>query len=130
MAKLEDLNYAGFAFAYLEDGVQFTSTSTATCCCTPQIVEYMRSVIVASELICYSSTFHLTQPSLFLYQQTIHHLFLVWEMKSSRPLLNLSENASTVFVIPISLNTNARKPSQNHPTLVRRPSASHPPVLL
>ena len=54
MTKLESLNYAGFAFAYLEDDLQFTSTSTATCCATPQIMEYIRSVIIASELFMIS----------------------------------------------------------------------------
>ena len=49
---IESLHYTGFAFAYLEDDVQFTSTFTATCCATPQILEYIRSVIVACVIEC------------------------------------------------------------------------------
>ena len=55
----------------LEDDVQFTSTSTATCCCNTQIVEYLRSIIVASELFTYLSLPY----SHSIFQQTIHHLY-------------------------------------------------------
>ena len=49
MARLENMGYAGFAIAYLGDDVQFASTSTATSCAIPRFVDYIRSVIVASE---------------------------------------------------------------------------------
>ena len=47
MAQLEGLQYSGFAFAYMEDDIQFASTSTASSCATPQLMDYLRSVIVA-----------------------------------------------------------------------------------
>ena len=49
MARLESMGYAGFAVAFLGDDVQFASTSTAASCATPRFVDYIRSVIVASE---------------------------------------------------------------------------------
>ena len=48
MAELEDLGYSGFAFAYMDDDVQFTGTSTAAECATPKLLDYLQSVIVAS----------------------------------------------------------------------------------
>ena len=54
MAQLESLQYAGFAFAYLDDHVEFASTSTAASCATPQFIDYVRSVIVASKYIIYA----------------------------------------------------------------------------
>ena len=47
ISELENLGYAAFAFGYFEDDVQFTSTPTAHCCASSQIVEYLHSVIVA-----------------------------------------------------------------------------------
>ena len=47
--RIEDLSYAAFAFGYFEDDVQFTSTSAASCCASPQIIEYLHSVIIAGE---------------------------------------------------------------------------------
>ena len=49
MGELESLQYAGFAFAYCEDCVEFASTSSATSCGTAQFIDYLRSVIVASK---------------------------------------------------------------------------------
>ena len=49
MAELEDLGYSGFACAYIDDDVQFTSTSPAAECATPKLLDYLRSVIVASK---------------------------------------------------------------------------------
>lgn len=51
MGDLEDLNYSGFAFAFMEDDVQYASTSTAASCASPKFVDYLRSVIVASMCI-------------------------------------------------------------------------------
>ena len=51
MGKLESLQYAGVAFAYGDDHVGFASTSSAAMCATPQLIDYMRSVIVASKYI-------------------------------------------------------------------------------
>ena len=49
MGELEELQYSGFAFAYMDDDVQYASTSTASSCATPNFVDYLHSVIVASE---------------------------------------------------------------------------------
>ena len=49
MSELENLGYAAFAFGYFEDDIQFTSTPTAHCCASSQIIEYLHSVIVAGE---------------------------------------------------------------------------------
>lgn len=49
ITELENLGYAAFAFGYFEDDVQFTSTSTAKCCASPQIIEYLHAVIIAGK---------------------------------------------------------------------------------
>ena len=49
MAQLEGLQYSGFAFTFMDDDIQFASTSTASSCVTPQLMDYLRSVIVASK---------------------------------------------------------------------------------
>ena len=48
MAQLEGLQYSGFAFAFMDDDIQFASISTASSCVTPKLMDYLRSVIVAS----------------------------------------------------------------------------------
>ena len=49
MAQLYGLRYSGFVFAYMEDDIQFASTSTASPCANPQLMDYLHSVIVASK---------------------------------------------------------------------------------
>ena len=49
MAQLEGLQYIESAFAYMEDDIQFASTSTASPCANPQLMDYLHSVIVASK---------------------------------------------------------------------------------
>ena len=49
MAQLEGLQYSEFAFAFMDDDIEFASTSTASSCITPQLMDYLRSVIVASK---------------------------------------------------------------------------------
>lgn len=47
MCKLEDLHYSGFAYAYMNDDIQYARTSNASECATPKFVDYLRSAIVA-----------------------------------------------------------------------------------
>ena len=46
---MDELGYAAFSFGFLEDDVQFTSTSTARCCATSKMLQYLHAVIVAGE---------------------------------------------------------------------------------
>ena len=49
MGELEDLQYSGLAFAYMDDDIQYASTSNASSCATPKFVDYLRSTIVAGK---------------------------------------------------------------------------------
>ncbi len=49
MMKLEQLGYFGFAFGFFEDDVQFVSSSNASCCSSPALIEYLHAVIIAGK---------------------------------------------------------------------------------
>ena len=50
MTKLEELGYAAFAFGFYQDDLQFVSTSNATSCCSPPLIEYLHAVVIAGKL--------------------------------------------------------------------------------
>ena len=49
MDDLEALGYASFSFGFFKEDVQFTSTASARCCASSQMIEYLHAVIVASK---------------------------------------------------------------------------------
>ena len=52
MDNLEALGYVSFCMGFFEEDVQFTSTSSARCCASPQMIEYLHAVIVARKNVC------------------------------------------------------------------------------
>ena len=49
MGELENLQYKGFAFAFMDCDIQYTSIPDASSLATPKFVDYLRSAIVAGK---------------------------------------------------------------------------------
>ena len=49
--QLENLGYSGFAFGFFEEDVHFVSTSSATPCSHPKVIQFLISLITASECV-------------------------------------------------------------------------------
>ena len=47
MRQLEDIGYAGFAFAFLEEDLHFVGTTNTKHCAHPKFIQYLVSLITA-----------------------------------------------------------------------------------
>ena len=69
--ELQELGYNGFAWAYYEDLVLFTSTSKALCFSTPEMTEFLHGTVTACKRIYVYAMFSLYVIMVFECIQTI-----------------------------------------------------------
>ena len=86
--ELQELGYNGFAWAYYEDLVLFTSTSKALCFSTPEMTEFLHGTVTAckrmpcslSTLLWYLNVYRQSSCPTRIIMFSMFDIF-IWEVK-------------------------------------------------